>query len=89
MIGISFSRVASSAAFSDTARFGRRGSAANVANAGVMPEVDTVTRRGEHDLEEDLERRDHAVGIEERLPHPHEDDAQAFEAAADVVASTA
>ena len=43
---MSFVRVASSAAFSDTARFGRRGSAANCAKAGVMPDVETVTRRG-------------------------------------------
>ncbi len=46
VIGMSRVRVASSAALSETARFGRRGSAASGESAGVMPDVETVTRRG-------------------------------------------
>ena len=45
MIGMIRVRVSSSAAFKDTARLGRRGSRANSSNAGVIPEVETVTRR--------------------------------------------
>src|SRR5450755_1257140 len=44
-IGISRARVAESVALIDTARFGRRARAAKRANPGVMPDVDTVTRR--------------------------------------------
>ena len=43
-----------------------------------MPEVETVTRRGESVSTRISRAPSHAVGIQERLPHPHEDDAQAF-----------
>ena len=84
VIGISFARVASSAALSETARLGRFGSAANRAKAGVIPEVETVTRLRRDELEEELEGREHPFGIEEGLAHAHEDEAHPLHPAADL-----
>ena len=39
-------RVSSPAAFKETARFGRRGSAASCSMPGMMPDVETVIRFG-------------------------------------------
>src|SRR5262249_20691813 len=46
LIGMSRLRVSSSGALTDTARLGRRSHEAIFESAGVMPDVETVTRRG-------------------------------------------
>ena len=79
MIGIRRVRVCSFEALIETARLGRRGRAPKTSKAGVIPDVDTVTRRGERTSKQNVERtKERPRGIEEGLAHPHEHHAESL-----------